>query len=86
MTAVATKATIGIIGQIREDLNLTGSIGVADFAGIFLVALVVRASRSSCRSRPATATMVTSLSGFLYHRSIQIYMFIIHITKYQVEF
>ena len=59
VVATAMVTTIGIIGQIREDLNLIGSIGVDDFAGILLLAVVVRAtSRSSGRSRPATVVMV----------------------------
>ena len=79
---MATKATIGIICQIWEDLNLIGSIGVDDdFAGILLFAAVVvrTTSRSSGRSRPATvvifSTMTACLAVFLLHPpNIQIYV------------
>ena len=85
VATVATKVTVGIIGQIREDLNLIGNIGVdIYFAGILLIAVAVRASRSSGRSRPATVvifpTMTACLAVFLFHPpSIQIY--IIRITN-----
>ena len=88
VATVATKATIGIICQIWEDLNLIGSIGVDDdFAGILFAAVgilfaavVVRTtSRSSGRSRPATvvifSTMTACLAVFLLHPpNIQIYV------------
>ena len=88
VATMATKATIGIICQIWEDLNLIGSIGVDDdFAGILLFAAVVvrTTSRSSGRSRPATATMMTCLAVFLLHPpSIPIYS-IIRITTNKLE-
>ena len=84
---MATKATIGIICQIWEDLNLIGSIGVDDdFAGILFAAVVVRASGSSGRSRPATVAMMACLAVFLLNPpSIQIYS-IIRITTNKLEF
>jgi len=79
-TAVVTKATIGVIGQIRENLNLIGSFGVdINFVGILLVAVVVRTSRSSGQNRPATVVifptmMMTSIAVILFHSSISIYI------------